>query len=152
MQDQMSSYFKLSSDTKRFRVSCDRDNLTIQIVGVFEKLAQLVSYARDSKSKANLCLIYVSTPADCKSLADGMITSIYNGKIRRDEPPPNSRISWNWLFWNITAHWCRIQGRNSSSGNIKWIGCVNLHVCARNGNRHFQYQHTRSFGRFDNVT
>ena len=72
MQDQMSSDFKLRSDTSVFRVSCDRDNLAIQIVGESDKIAQLVRYGRDSQSKGNMCLIYVATPSDCKSLAEDM--------------------------------------------------------------------------------
>jgi RecQ family ATP-dependent DNA helicase len=75
IQDQMSSDFKLASDTKLFRVSCDRDNLTIQIVSVSDKITQLVSYAVESKSKGKLCLIYVATPADCKSLYDSMMAT-----------------------------------------------------------------------------
>jgi len=72
MQDQMSSDFKLRSETSVFRVSCDRDNLAIQIVGESDKIAQLVRYGRDSQSKGNMTLIYVATPSDCKSLAEDM--------------------------------------------------------------------------------
>jgi ATP-dependent DNA helicase RecQ len=61
-QEQLSQSFQLSRDAQVFRVSCDRENLSIQIVNTVDKISQLLQYARSSQAKRNLCLIYVATP------------------------------------------------------------------------------------------
>jgi superfamily II DNA helicase RecQ len=68
-QEQLSQEFNLSKDAKVFRVSCDRDNLSIQIVQPIDINAQLLHFARSSKSKGKLCLIYVATPKECQVLS-----------------------------------------------------------------------------------
>jgi len=66
-KEQLTQAFQLRDETV-FRVSCDRDNLSIQIINTAEKNIQLLQYARASQAEGNLCLIYVATPSDCHSL------------------------------------------------------------------------------------
>jgi ATP-dependent DNA helicase RecQ len=71
-QELLSQSFQLSKDAQVFRVSCDRENLSIQIVNTVEKISQLLQYARSSQAKRNLCLIYVATPMECQSLGNSL--------------------------------------------------------------------------------
>ena len=71
-QVQLSVDFNLSDDTKIFRASCDRDNLSIQITNTSDKIEQLLQYARASKRKGNLCLIFLATPMECQSLGNSL--------------------------------------------------------------------------------
>jgi RecQ family ATP-dependent DNA helicase len=69
-QAQLLNDFNISADTQTFRASCDRGNLSIQIIDASDKIAKLLEHARASQKKGNLCLIYVATPMDCQTICN----------------------------------------------------------------------------------
>ena len=73
-KEKLTQAFELRDETV-FRVSCDRDNLSIQIINTAEKNIQLLQYARASQAKGNLCLIYVATPSECHSLRTSLLAA-----------------------------------------------------------------------------
>jgi len=67
-QAQLSQAFSLGDKTQVFRASCDRDNLSIQIMNSDSKTNHILELCQKSKSKGNMTLIYVATPQECKDL------------------------------------------------------------------------------------
>jgi RecQ family ATP-dependent DNA helicase len=67
-QTQLSQEFRLGVKTQVFRASCDRENLSIQIMNSDSKTDQILELCQKSKSKGNMTLIYVATPQECKGL------------------------------------------------------------------------------------
>jgi RecQ family ATP-dependent DNA helicase len=67
-QAQLSQEFSLGDKTQVFRASCDRENLSIQIMNSDSKTKQILELCQKSKSEGNMTLIYVATPQECKDL------------------------------------------------------------------------------------
>ncbi len=64
--------FNLAQATNVIRVSCDRENLSIQIKNSNNKIEDIMEYCRTSKSNGNMVLIYVATPQDCENLLQSL--------------------------------------------------------------------------------
>ncbi len=69
-QAQLLQEFSLGDKAQVFRASCDRENLSIQIINSDSesKTNQILGLCQKSKSKGNMTLIYVATPQECKDL------------------------------------------------------------------------------------
>ena len=64
--------FNLAQETNVIRVSCDRENLSIQIKNSNNKNEDIMQCCLTSKSKGNMVLIYVATPQDCEKLLQSL--------------------------------------------------------------------------------
>ena len=81
-QTALMSDFQLRQETKVIRVSCDRENLSIQIKNSKNKNDDIIHYCLASKAKGNMVLIYVATPLDCKTLLQSLQEKCNEHNIR----------------------------------------------------------------------